>query len=84
MEFSIPDNLKKYYWYLFPIVMILMVINEVLYGQELQYYELSEMEDIGRLLFVLLVKAFESALITILLIGTYMKLKSMYKNNKRH
>ncbi|MBN3555821.1 hypothetical protein JYA63_16200 [Fictibacillus nanhaiensis] len=84
MELSLTERLKKYYWYLYPSVMILMVSNEVLYGQELQYYGLSEMEDIGRLLFVLLVKAFESALITILLIGIYMKLKSMYKNKKRH
>ncbi|MGA4719705.1 hypothetical protein [Fictibacillus nanhaiensis] len=84
MEFSLPESFKKYYWYLFPIVMILMVINEVLFRKELQYFGLSEIEDFGRLIFLFLVKAFESALITILLIGSYIKLKSMYENNKKN
>ena len=84
MELSIPESVKKYYWYLFPIVMILMVINEVLFRKELQYFGLSEIEDFGRLIFLFLVKAFESALITILLIGSYIKLKSMYENNKEN
>jgi hypothetical protein len=84
MEISLPNSFKKYYWYLFPIVMILMVINEVLFRKELQYFGLSEIEDFGRLIFLFLVKAFESALITILLIGSYIKLKSMYENNKKN
>ncbi|MBD7964796.1 hypothetical protein [Fictibacillus norfolkensis] len=80
MELSLPESVKKYYWYLFPITMILMTLNAAFYGNELQYFGYYELEDLGRIIFILLIKAFESALITILLIWLYTKMKSGYKN----
>lgn len=81
MELSLPESVKRYYWYLFPIVMILITLNATFYGNELQHFGFSELEDFGRILFVLLVTAFESALITVFLIWLYTKLKSGFKNS---
>jgi hypothetical protein len=80
MELSLPENVKRYYWYLFPIVMLLLTLHAALYGKDLHYFGLNELEDLGRLIFVFLVKACESALITVLLIWLYTKMKSKYKN----
>ncbi len=81
MELGMPKYFKRNFWRVFPIVMILMSMNEIIYGMMLQYFGINELEDLGRIIFVLIVKACESALITVLLIWLYTKFRSGYKNS---
>lgn len=81
MELGMPKCFKRSFWRVFPIVMILMSMNEIIYGMMLQYFGINELEDLGRIIFLLIVKACESALLTVLLIWLYTKIKSGYKNS---
>jgi NADH:ubiquinone oxidoreductase subunit K len=74
MELKMTGSLKKFFWFLFPFVMVLMSIDNVFYGWELQYYGFDELEDFGRLLFILIVSACESALISALLLWIFNKI----------
>jgi hypothetical protein len=64
MELRMTGSVKKIFWFLFPFVMVFMSINNVFYGWELKNYGFDELEDFGRLLFILIVSACESALIS--------------------
>lgn len=80
IELRMSKYVKGNFGRFFPIVMILMILNEVIFGFELQYFGFDELEDLGRIIFVLIVKACESALITVLLLWLYTRIKSVYKN----
>lgn len=67
MEFRLPNSIKRFYWILFPFIMVLMSIQNIFRNWELQYYGFNELEDFGTLLFVLGLSACESALIVIFL-----------------
>jgi hypothetical protein len=76
MELRMTGSVKKFFWFLFPFVMVFMSINNVFYGWKLQNYSFDEIEDFGRLLFILIVSACESALISSLLLWIFNKIVS--------
>ena len=67
MELRLPNSIKRFFWFLFPFVMVLISIQNIFNNWELHYYGFNEFEDFGRLLFVLGISACESALIVVFL-----------------
>lgn len=67
MELHLPKNIKKFYWSLFPVILVLVVYNNIFINWELPLYGLKELEDFGTLLFVFGISACESALLTVFL-----------------
>jgi hypothetical protein len=67
MELHLPKSINKFYWFLFPIILVLIGYNNIFNNWELQLFSFNELEDFGRLLFVLGISACESALITVFL-----------------
>jgi hypothetical protein len=67
MELHLPKSITKFYWFLFPIILVLTVYNNIFNNWELPLFGFSEFDDMGRLLFVLGVSACESALVTVFL-----------------
>lgn len=67
MELHLPKSINKFYWSLFPVILVLIGYNNIFNSWELPLYGLNELEDFGRLLFVLGISACESALVTIFL-----------------
>ena len=65
MEFRLPENIIRLYWYVFPVFMIVMSIYSIFYDWEFQKSSFTELEDFGRLLFVLIETFLQSALMTI-------------------
>jgi hypothetical protein len=47
MELRMPGNIKKFFWFLFPFVFVLMSINNVFYGWKLQCYGFDELVNSG-------------------------------------
>ena len=69
MELHLPKSINKFYWTLFPIIFVIRGYYNVFKDWELQNYSFNELEDFGRLLFVLGISFFESALITVFIWG---------------
>jgi hypothetical protein len=67
MELRLPKSITKFYWFLFPVILVITGYNNIFNNWELPLFGFSEFEDIGRLLFVLGVSACESALATVFL-----------------
>lgn len=67
MEFLLPENIKKFFWLLFPFITILVAMNNIFNNWQLQHYGFNELEDFGRLLFVFALSVCESALIIVIL-----------------
>jgi hypothetical protein len=67
MELHLPKSIKKFYSFLFTVILVFIGYNNIFNNWELQLYGFNELEDIGRLLFVLGISAFESALMTVIL-----------------
>ncbi len=67
MELHLPKSIHTFYWFTFPIILILVGYTNVFYNWELPLYGFNELEDFGRLLFVLGISACESALWTVFL-----------------
>lgn len=67
MELHLPKSINKYYWSLFPVILVLIGYHNIFNRWELPLYGFNELEDFGRLSFVLGISASESALVTVLL-----------------
>lgn len=67
MELRLPKSIKRFFWSLFPFIMVLISIQNIFNNWELQHYGFSELEDFGRLLFVLGTSGCEGALIVVFL-----------------
>ena len=67
MEPRLPNSIKRFFWFLFPFIIVLISIQNIFNNWELHYYGFNEFEDFGRLLFVLGISACESALIVVFL-----------------
>ncbi|MGR3764205.1 hypothetical protein [Rossellomorea sp. NS-SX7] len=78
MELRLTKDINKRFWYLFPWVLSLVSLANYFTGWEFQYFVFNELEDYGELLFVLLVLACESALITVFILWMIHKVMSKY------
>lgn len=67
MELRLPKSINKFFWFLFPLIMVLNSICNIFYIWQLPHYGFNELEDFGRLLVVLGLSACESALLIIFL-----------------
>ncbi|RHW39037.1 hypothetical protein D1B31_13825 [Neobacillus notoginsengisoli] len=63
------------FWRVFPLMFVLISINNILYNWELPLFGFYEFEDLGRLLFVVSLSACESAFLTHVLIWVFKKIK---------
>ncbi|MBM7602626.1 putative membrane protein [Metabacillus crassostreae] len=80
MELRLPNTIKSFFWFLFPFIMVLISIQNIFNNWELNYYSFNEFEDLGRLLFVLVISACESALIIVFLWWILKSVKKVSKN----
>lgn len=62
MEVCLPKDINKFFWSLFPFIFVLSSLHNFFSNLELKY-GLNELEDFGRILFILGITACESALI---------------------
>ena len=67
MRIFFPDDYTKYFWTVFPFILILVAIHTIFYDWQFQFYRFDEWADFGALLFALFVCFFESALYTFFL-----------------
>jgi hypothetical protein len=81
MELHLPKSIKKFFWLLFPIIIVLIGYNNIFNNWELPLFSFSELEDLGRLLFVLGISACESALVTVILWWVIKSIKKIRKQN---
>ena len=65
MELHLPKRISKFFWTLYPIIFLINIYYNIYNNWELQYYSFNELEDFGRLMFVLVISACESALIVV-------------------
>lgn len=79
MELLLPKSINRFYWSLFPVIFVLISYKNIFYNWELQLYGFNELEDFGRLLFVLGESAFGSALVTVFLWWIINFLKRIFK-----
>lgn len=78
MELRITKDIKERFWYLFPWVMAFVCLANYFTGWEMRYFVFNELEDYGELLFVLLILACESALITVFILWMFHKVMRKY------
>ena len=81
MELHLPKSIKKFFWLLFPVILVLIGYNNIFNNWELPLFGFSELEDLGRLLLVLGISACESALVTIILWWVIKSMKKIRKQN---
>lgn len=67
MELHLPKRIHKFYWSLFPIILVIISYHNIFNNWELPLYGFNELEDFGRLLFVCGLSMCESALLTVFL-----------------
>ncbi|OCA84056.1 hypothetical protein A8F94_15105 [Bacillus sp. FJAT-27225] len=67
MELHLPKSIKKFFWSLFPVILLLIGYNNIFNYWELPLFGFNELEDFGTLLFILGTSACESALVTVFL-----------------
>lgn len=60
-------KINKFYSFIFTVILVFIGFNNIFKNWELQLYGFNELEDLGRLLFVLGISIFESALMTVIL-----------------
>lgn len=77
MELHLSKSINKFFWILFPVIYILSGYYNIFTSWELQFYKFNELEDFGTLLFVLVISACESAIITVFLLWTLELLKEV-------
>jgi hypothetical protein len=83
MELHLPKSINKVYWSLFPVIFVLIGYHNIFNNWELPLYGLTELEDFGRLLFVLGISACESALVTIVLWWVITSVKNISRKPNR-
>lgn len=81
MELHLPESIKKFFWLLFPVILVLISYNNIFNNWELPLFGFSELEDLGRLLFVLGISACESALVTVILWWVITSMKKIRNHN---
>ena len=81
MELILPKSINKFYWIVFPVILVFIGYNNIFHNWELHLFGFSELEDIGRLLFVMAISACESALVTVFL---WWVIKSIKKISGKH
>lgn len=67
MELHLPKAIHKFYWIVFPILLVIRSYQNIFIDWKLPLNGFNELEDFGSLLFVCGISACESALITVLL-----------------
>ena len=67
MELHLPKRIHKFYWSLFPILLVIRSYHNIFNNWQLPLYGFNELEDFGRLLFVCGISIGESALMTVFL-----------------
>ena len=72
--------MKRFFWSLFPVFVILISINNIFYDWELQNFGFNELEDFGRLLFVLTVSVLESTIVVVFLWWVWGFIKNKNRN----
>ncbi|KPL57707.1 hypothetical protein [Rossellomorea vietnamensis] len=83
MELHLPKSINKVYWALFPVILVFIGYHNIFNNWELPLYGLNELEDFGRLLFVLGISACESALVTIFLWWVIKSVKNISRKPNR-
>ena len=78
MRLILPKEYTKYFYTVFPFILILVVIYTIFYDWQFQLYRFDEWEDFGALLFALIVCFFESALYTFFLWLVLRVLKKLF------
>lgn len=81
MELHLPKSIKKFFWLVFPVILVLIGYNNIFNNWELPLFGFSELEDLGRFLLVLGISACESALVTIILWWVIKSMKKIRKQN---
>lgn len=81
MELILPKSINKFYWIVFPVILVFIGHNNIFTNWELPLFGFNELEDIGRLLFVIAISACESALVTVFL---WWVIKSMKKISSKY
>ncbi len=67
LELHLPRFINNFYWWCpFTIIFIIIGYHNIFNNWELQLYGFNELEDLGRLLFVLCISLCESSLITVI------------------
>ncbi|MEH7249570.1 hypothetical protein V7114_22660 [Neobacillus niacini] len=79
MELYFP-KINKFYSFLFTGIIVFIGYNNIFTNWELQLYGFNELEDLGRLLFVLGISVCESALMTVILWWGIKSLKKISVN----
>lgn len=67
MELHLPKAIQKFYWVVFPVLLVIRSYQNIVINWELPLYRFNELEDFGTLLFVCGISACESALMTVCL-----------------
>lgn len=67
MRHLFPNSKNKFFWMLYTVIYIIHGYYIIFNNWKLQNYGLRELEDFGRILFVLILNAFESALFAVIL-----------------
>lgn len=67
LELHLPRFTNNFYWCPFTIIFIIIGYHNIFINWELQLYGFNELEDLGRLLFVLCISLCESSLITVII-----------------
>ncbi len=83
MELHLSKSIYIYFWILFPLIFILNGYYNIFTSWELQFYRFNELEDFGALLFVLILSACESALITVFFLWFLELLKVVFIKTKQ-
>ena len=81
MELHLPKRIHKFYWSLFPILLVIISYHNIFNNWQLPLYGFNDLEDFGRLLFVYGLSICESALMTIFLWWGIECLKQMLSKN---
>lgn len=85
MRLILPKEYNKFFYPVFPIILILVTTYNIFYDWKLQLYHFNILEDFGSLLLVLVVSFFQSALYTFglwVFIILLKKVKEMMKLNR--
>lgn len=67
MELHLPKRIKTFYYSVFPVLFMLITYKQIVHDWQLTRFGFDELEDVGKIIFVLGVSACEAALMTVFL-----------------
>jgi hypothetical protein len=82
MELQLHKQIGKNYWLLLSAIFLFISYSNIVSDWELHLYTFNELEDLGRLLFVLGISACESSLLTLFLLWMTKLLKDIIQTKK--